>query len=69
MSMKADGMVSFQIRRRAELRRLEMGDLSVPRPATGIQPADPAQAQKRAHWWTDTHLNLTRSLADVWARR
>jgi hypothetical protein len=64
----AESMVKFQVERREALRRLEFGDLSVPRPATGTQPADLAQASKRAHWWTDTHLNLTRSLADVWRR-
>lgn len=62
-------MVVFQVQRREELRRLEFGDLTVPRPATGIQPKDPAEAAKRFHWWTDSHLNLTRTIADVWARR
>lgn len=65
----SESMVLFQARRRRELEAFARGDRSVPEPATGIRPADPAQACKPARWWTDSHLNLTRTLADVWAGR
>lgn len=51
-----DGMVMFQVKRRLEL---NIGA----EPATGVVMALPPGRGTRG--WTNKHLNLTRSLADV----
>lgn len=48
--------------RRIELRRWREGDRTVPPPATFIRLDFSNMASGR---WTSSHMNLTRSLADV----
>lgn len=62
-----DGMVQFQHDRKLELRMAAVGSLAVPPPATGIDmPVIPGRGTRA---WTNRHLNLTRSLADVDAEK
>ncbi len=59
-------MVEFQTRRRRELELWATGyRQGIDPPGTAIKPTDPGEASKAARWWTASHLNLTRSLADV----
>ncbi len=62
-------MVEFQTRRRRELELWAAGyRKGIEPPGTAIKPDDPSEAAKAARWWTKSHLNLTRSLADVGGR-
>ncbi len=62
-----DGLVMFQFHRKAELLQYRAGDSRIDPPATGVEmPIIPGRGTRA---WHNSHLNLTRSLADVDAER